>query len=1080
MLKKDKIKYWVVLREFSANLRVILSLHGDTQSKVKFSNFVIAMLFCWFLNVYPQQIAIPRIEQMPDMPSLYLMRDWKKVALGYDSIVYNLNAHGDYLPLIFFNNNTINYPEEQSFGLHSYVATNSPNNGEAINVLPSIVSATLVGIDKRNQNGYDWVKMSREYFNKHSGINVYKNSPKDNSFDDWWYETMPNVFFYQLYSLYPGIEDYDYQFRSIADKFLEVAQLSGGSTLPWQYPNFSYRGWDFIKKQPYKFGIEEPEAAGAIGWILYNAYIETGEKKYLIGAEWCIEYLNSLSSNPAYEIQLPYGVYTAARMNAEIGTNYNIEKMLNWCFSKTYLREWNVLLGKWGIYDVNGLIGEDSQRQYAFAMNTFQQIGALVPLVRYDERFAKTIGKWVLNAANSLRLFYSKYLDNLHQSDNDWSNQYDPNSYISYEALIKTYSGWPFATGDAKDNGWAKTNLSLYSSSSVGYLAGILDTTNVKMILKLDLNNTDFFQKKSYPSFLIYNPYDEEKNVEVSLPQGTYDIYESISNQFIANNVSEKVNISILANSPVIIILTPINGKVEYKLKQLLIDGIVVDYDCGKSVSNYPPRIKSLSAVSNILIQNTSTKIYCTAFDIDNDTLKYFWKTDKGKILGQGSTIDFISDYDTGNVIVKVIVEDSKGEKDSASINLKIVEFINHSPKINFIKAILRKINIGDSTIIVCKATDSDNDTLNFSWQSTFGTIRIIKPDSILWIAPFQEGDYVIKCIVKDIHVAEIKDSIKIMVRDFSKYQTGNLIAFYPFNGNANDESGNGNNGSVFGAIFTNDRFNVPLSALYFDGVDDKVQIKNTTSLNFQNAISISFWMKLNQLPSKEVYIISHGSWNQRYKVSIANKKLRWTLKTTNGILDLDSETSLDTNKIYNCVVVYSGGDAEIWIDRELNSFTSWSGKLLTSTIDITIAQMLPDNANYNFNGILDDFRIYDFPLLPDEINKLYDIPTSISQENFDEKLTKDIMLFQNYPNPFNATTEIIYKVDELSKVKIDIYDILGRKIKSLLDEEKEKGIFNLKWDGKNDYGVDVSSGIYFCVMINEGKLSKLKLVLLK
>ncbi|MFA3784100.1 LamG-like jellyroll fold domain-containing protein [Melioribacteraceae bacterium 4301-Me] len=1083
MLKKDKIKYSVVLRAFSANLRVILSLQGYTQSTVKFSYFVIAMLFCWFLNAYPQQIAIPRIEQMPNIPSPYLMRDWKKVAIGYDSLIYNFNATGDFLPLLYFNNNTVNYSSQQSFGLHTYVGTYSPTNGEAINILPSLVGATLVGIDKRNQNGFDWVKMSREYFNKRPEMNIYKNSPNDNSFDDWWYETMPNVFFYQLYTLYKNVEDYDYQFRTIADRFLEVVRLSGGGTTPWKIPDFNYRGWDFVNMQPYKIGVVEPEAAGAIGWILYNAYIQTGEKKYLIGAEWCMEYLNSLSDNPAYEIQLPYGVLTAARMNAEIGTDYDIEKMFGWCFSKTYLRNWNVLVGKWGVYDINGLIGEDSDRQYAFAMNTFQQIGALVPLVKYDERFANAIGKWVLNAANSLRFFYSEYIDNLHQSDWSWAKQYDPNSYISYEALLKTGSGWPYATGDAKSNGWARTNLSLYSSSSVGYLAALLDTTEIPAILKLDLNITDFFGVKSYPSYLLYNPYDSAKVVDINLPSGTFDIYESITNSFVFTNVSTFAKVNIPAQSSVILILIPSGSKIEYKLNKLLVNNIAVDYNTNHLVSNYPPRIKSLSALSSILLSGDSTKIYCTAVDKDNDQLSYTWKTSKGKIVGSGSIINFIADNDTGQVNITVLVDDLKGGKDSAGVIIKIVKEINHSPQINFLKAFPRKINLGQSTKIVCSAFDVDNDRLNFMWQINAGIINQISEDSVLWTAPEIEGDYFVKCTVDDSKGSAVKDSIKVMVRDFSKYQIGNLIAFYPFNGNANDESGNGNDGIVSGATFTNDRFNNPFSALSFDGIDDKVQIKNSAFLNFQNAITISFWMKLNQLPTKEVYIISHGSWDRRYKVSISSKKLRWTIKTDksgNQILDLDSQSIIDANKLYHCVVIYTGSDAEIWLNGELDSFTSWSGKLLTSDVDLTIAQMLPLDANYNFKGVLDDIRIYDYTLLPQEIENLYDLPTSVQNNKKNNSLTLETKLDGNYPNPFNSSTQIIYKVSKRSNVKIYIYDILGRKIKSLLDDEKDKGIFNLWWDGKNDFGKNVSSGTYICIMKSDENISKLKLLLVK
>lgn len=1033
-----------------------------------------------FINCFSQQININRIEQMPNIPLPYEMRDWKTVARGYDSLIYNLNVSGEYLPLIFLNNSSSNYPGQISFGLHSYVGTNSPNNSEAINVLPSIVSAALVGIDKRNQNGFDWVKMSREYFNKRPEMNVYKNSPRDDTYDDWWYETMPNVFFYQLYSLYPDVEDYDYQFRIIADRFLEVAKLSGGSTTPWKYPNFNYRGWDFINKKPYKIGVEEPEAAGAIAYILYNAYVTTGEKKYLIGAEWCLEFLNSLTINPAYEIQLPYGVYTAARMNAEIGTDYDIEKMFNWCFSFTNLRKWNVLLGKWGVYDINGLVGEDFDRQYAFSMNSFQQIGALIPIARYDERFARAIGKWVLNAANSLRLFYSKYLDDIRQDSEDWSHKYDPNSYIAYESLLKSSSGWPEATGDAIKGGWAKTNLSLYSSSSVGYLAAIVDTTNVPKILKLNLNKTDFFQKNSYPTFLLFNPYDESKLVRIDLPDGIFDIYETISNSFLTKNVSNSFDVLIPSNTAIIVVLTPSNGKIEYKMNKLLIDGIVVDYNVNQQVQNFPPRIKSLAAVSEKLIQNTSTKIYCTAVDKDNDQLKYYWQVNEGSILGGGSYVDFVAPNKSTTAIIKVIVEDAIGEKVSAALSIEIVSDINHSPNINFIKAIPRKINLSGKTKLICYAEDIDNDSLSFNWDSKFGYINQTS-DSAIWTAPDFEGDYYVICTVSDGKGGIAKDSLKIMVRNFSESTFGKLIMYLPFNGNGNDESGNGNNGIIYGAAFVNDRFGNSNSALHFDGFNDYVLIKNSPSLNFQNAITISFWIKLDELSEKESYIISHGSWDKRYKVSIANKKLRWTIKTdkpSNNILDLDSESQLELNKFIHCVVNYNGKDAELWINGELNSFTSWAGKLQLSDIDLTIAQMLPTNSNYNFKGIIDDVRIYDYALMPREIYELYDIPSSL-KENNPLINSKEIFLY-NFPNPFNSSTEIIYKILQQTKVQLKVYDILGKEIKMLINEVQSPGIYEIKWDGKNNYGNVVPSGIYFCILRTNQNVNIIKLILMK
>ncbi|MBL7068151.1 MAG: laminin G, partial [Candidatus Marinimicrobia bacterium] len=110
-----------------------------------------AFLTVVIINIsFGEQINIGRVEQMPNLPSPYLMRDWKQVALGYDDLVFDLNRTGQYLPLIWINTNTINYPNHNSFGLHTVVGTPSPSNAEAINVLPAVISATLVGIDKRD------------------------------------------------------------------------------------------------------------------------------------------------------------------------------------------------------------------------------------------------------------------------------------------------------------------------------------------------------------------------------------------------------------------------------------------------------------------------------------------------------------------------------------------------------------------------------------------------------------------------------------------------------------------------------------------------------------------------------------------------------------------------------------------------------------------------------------------------------------------------------------------------------------------------------------------------------------------
>ena len=83
-----------------------------------------------------------------------------------------------------------------------------------------------------------------------------------------------------------------------------------------------------------------------------------------------------------------------------------------------------------------------------------------------------------------------------------------------------------------------------------------------------------------------------------------------------------------------------------------------------------------------------------------------------------------------------------------------------------------------------------------------------------------------------------------------NSYAQGNgPVAHYPFNGNANDESGNGNDGTVNGATLTTDRFGNENSAYSFDGIDDYIQIAHHDDLNGPSEITLYAWIKTNTHP---------------------------------------------------------------------------------------------------------------------------------------------------------------------------------------------------------------------------------------
>ena len=94
--------------------------------------------------------------------------------------------------------------------------------------------------------------------------------------------------------------------------------------------------------------------------------------------------------------------------------------------------------------------------------------------------------------------------------------------------------------------------------------------------------------------------------------------------------------------------------------------------------------------------------------------------------------------------------------------------------------------------------------------------------------------------------------------------------------------------------------------------------------------------------------------------------------------------------------------------------------------------------------------------------------------------MPEKFMLHQNYPNPFNPITTLRYELPEQTHVNITIYDMLGRKVKTILNEQQSPGYKQLIWDASNDYGKPVSAGIYLYQIQAGEYISTKKMVLLK
>ena len=94
--------------------------------------------------------------------------------------------------------------------------------------------------------------------------------------------------------------------------------------------------------------------------------------------------------------------------------------------------------------------------------------------------------------------------------------------------------------------------------------------------------------------------------------------------------------------------------------------------------------------------------------------------------------------------------------------------------------------------------------------------------------------------------------------------------------------------------------------------------------------------------------------------------------------------------------------------------------------------------------------------------------------------LPKSFALKQNYPNPFNPSTEIAFTLEQTSNITLTIFNVLGQKVKVLADGSKNAGTHSLNWDGRDQMGAMVSTGLYFYTLTDGNTSITKKMALMK
>ena len=121
-----------------------------------------------------------------------------------------------------------------------------------------------------------------------------------------------------------------------------------------------------------------------------------------------------------------------------------------------------------------------------------------------------------------------------------------------------------------------------------------------------------------------------------------------------------------------------------------------------------------------------------------------------------------------------------------------------------------------------------------------------------------------------------------------------------------------------------------------------------------------------------------------------------------------------------------------------------------------------------------------DFKIVPRDTNDVKRGGKFISVKEEGGIMPEEFVLSQNYPNPFNPQTEINYSLPVRGKVKLTVYNLLGQRVVTIVDKIQQAGNYRASWNGHDEFGKSVSSGIYlYNLNVSNGKFSETKKMLL-
>lgn len=200
------------------------------------------------------------------------------------------------------------------------------------------------------------------------------------------------------------------------------------------------------------------------------------------------------------------------------------------------------------------------------------------------------------------------------------------------------------------------------------------------------------------------------------------------------------------------------------------------------------------------------------------------------------------------------------------------------------------------------------------------------------------------------------------------------------------------------------------------------------------------------------MFVVSHGSWQNRWKISLTPEaRPRWTVNTTARIVDLDAPAPVLEGGFAHLAGTYDGERMRLYVDGVLEADVAQDGPIRGTEIPLLLGQMLPGQADFNFPGVIDDVRVYNVALSDDQVRLLFGGATS------QESGIEAARLGLPFPNPARDRVTIPFALDQAATAHVSVLDALGRTVAVLHDGSLPAGSQSLTWDLTGS----VAAGVY-------------------